>query len=539
MKLSRNQLIIAAVIAVGGGALAYRTYIAPRAEQYATVEVRRGNVREEVSETGRVVPAKEFDLFFKNGGRVAALLVAEGEGVNADQPILRLDTKELGIKEREASALLSQASAKYQQALAGTPDEEVRIYETALENAERDLEKVRASAEVKIANLYEAARLAILSGSATATTGLTDMDNILGIDDKRVNDAFEDKLGQLDLQKKVDAEAAYHQASLSVKASADASGRLSAASPSGEVDAAVVLLRTALGDVMDALAAVKAMLDATTTGTGFTVADLTAKKTLMNTDRSSAATSLSSLETADQNIRAAEAANAREIAAAEGTAQSARDALSAKRAPIRDVDKAVYEAAVVAARASLDLIRQQIDDATLRAPMDGVVSNIDVEKGELVTPTVRAGAMISSALELQVDVSELDIRKIAVGSPMAATFDAVGETLFTGKVAEVAAREKLRDEDIFYQVTARLDQADERLKPGMTADISFLIAEKADVLVVPERLIIKKGGKTSVRLLKGGRPEEVPVTLGLRGIEFVEIADGLEEGDKLIAGLKE
>lgn len=539
MKLSRNQLIIAAVIAVGGGALAYRTYIAPRAEQYATVEVRRGDVREEVSETGRVVPAKEFDLFFKNGGRVAALLVAEGEGVNADQPILRLDTKELGIKEREASALLSQASAKYQQALAGTPDEEVRIYETALENAERDLEKVRASAEVKIANLYEAARLAILSGSATATTGLTDMDNILGIDDKRVNDAFEDKLGQLDLQKKVDAEAAYHQASLSVKASADASGRLSAASPSGEVDAAVVLLRTALGDVMDALAAVKAMLDATTTGTGFTVADLTAKKTLMNTDRSSAATSLSSLETADQNIRAAEAANAREIAAAEGTAQSARDALSAKRAPIRDVDKAVYEAAVVAARASLDLIRQQIDDATLRAPMDGVVSNIDVEKGELVTPTVRAGAMISSALELQVDVSELDIRKIAVGSPMAATFDAVGETLFTGKVAEVAAREKLRDEDIFYQVTARLDQADERLKPGMTADISFLIAEKADVLVVPERLIIKKGGKTSVRLLKGGRPEEVPVTLGLRGIEFVEIADGLEEGDKLIAGLKE
>ncbi len=578
----------------------YKVYVAYKPIVYPTAPVLRGSVVENISETGKVVSEGEVNLFFRDSGRVAEVLVKEGEAVAEGQSLSSLETNELKIREREAAASLATARADYGRALAGAPVEEIRIYQTAVQNAQNNLDKTRASVQEKnaaaekdiqsaqtayenakraldnakatavngLANLYETAKTTMRSNLVSASIALSDVDSILGVDNETINDSFERFVGaQLDndAQKKEGEEfyklagAAYASVSVIINA-------FSSATTQSSVDAVIPQAKDLLSRTLLAADRVKFLLDNSTTGTGFTLTDLNTKKAMMDTDRTAmaaASTSLdqaaqaisamrvanqasvdladSALKTADRNLASAiikmaavSAESQSAVSAAEGALSSAQVELALKQATLRAVDRAVYEAKVQAAQASLDFIRQQLSDAVLKAPAAGVVSSIDLERGELATPTARAAAIISSRLEIEVDVSELDIRKIFVGQVLEATFDALGPAVYLGKVTEVAPREKLKDEDIFYKVTAVLDQADIPLKSGMTADISIRVGERTDVVIVPERLVIKRASQPYIEVLKNGKPLEVPITIGLEGSQYVEVLDGVVEGDLLV-----
>ncbi len=540
--------IIIGLVVLGGGAYAgWRVYKTTRPPDYETYTVRRGVVLQEVAETGKVVAPEELDLYFKNGGRVQTVYVKEGETVVIGQPLAQLDIADLVIKEREAAAALSSAQAKYDQALAGTASVDLTVYETAVRNAQNNLEQVHKTSAEDVAvtetaqkNAYAALKTTLRVNIVTVSSALTDIDNILGVDNTIGNDAFEINLSTLDVKAKSSAEDAYREAKSAKVEAAAAVDALVGENSFAQTLASTPQVLNALNKTIFALEKTKLVLDNSTTGTNFSATDLSNKKTAIDTARSAVATGITNLtnaksavDTAESNLLSAQTKEFAAIVAAEGALQTAQDQLAAKKAPLRAVDKAVYEAAVAQARANFELIRQQIADAAIKAPIAGIIATVDLKSGELATTLTRVLSLISNDLQIEADVSELDISKISAGSSLTATFEALGSQEFTGRVLTIAPREKLKDEDIFYKVTMVLNET-APVKPGMTAEVAIQVGEKSEVLIIPERWVIKRAGKTYVKVLRDGVVQEVEIFIGLRGEDVAEVTQGLNEGDQIV-----
>ncbi|MEK9152926.1 MAG: biotin/lipoyl-binding protein, partial [Patescibacteria group bacterium] len=135
MRHFSSRTIIVAAVALIAGVFAYRAAFVKPQPTVQTIEVRRGAVSQEVSETGEVVASDDLNLFFKNVGRVAHVPVREGDIVTVGQTLMQQATGELEAQLRSALSALTSAQAKFAQASAGASMEEVHVAETAVQNA--------------------------------------------------------------------------------------------------------------------------------------------------------------------------------------------------------------------------------------------------------------------------------------------------------------------------------------------------------------------------------------------------------------------
>jgi len=594
MFKNKYFLILFALVIIIGGYYGYNNFLAKKELPYIWAEAKIGDIREIVSETGTVKAAKEINLNFKNTGIIKTIKVKVGDSVKTGDPLVILDTADLEIQARQARASRDSAKAKLDLLLAGASSEDIKVYETAVANAKENLTKVkesvdediknalksvetaetnltnvRATAEVNLNNAYATALTTMQGNLVVISTSLTDMDNILGVDNTTINDAFEANLGILNPQTKIDAEASYYEAKIAKNETFEIVNNLSSNNQSG-IEAAIPIVKNTLEKIATALSRTKALLDNTIASSSLTVADLSTKKTTIDTDRTSINTNLTLLETKEQNINSTKLTNktnidsaekvlesaeqnliavkakaATSISSAEGSLRTAEDQLNFKKASPREADLAYYQALVKQAEASLDLILKQIEDATLRSPVDGVIAKINYEVGEIVQASpLSATAVISlissNNFEIEADVSELDINKIKLNDPVDVKIDALSETeVFKGKVVQIDPAEILKDSDIYYRIKVILDDKNIPLRSGMTADISIITNSKSGVIIIPERAIIKESGKRKVRLLEGDNIREVEVVTGLKGEEVIEVVSGVKVGDKVVTYIKE
>ncbi len=611
--------IILAIAVLGGLIfISYKKFFVKEEPPYIFAIATYGDIREIVSETGKVKAVEEIDLNFKNSGTVKEVKVKVGETVKTGDELLILDTADLEIKIREAESARDAASAKLRSILAGATSEDIKVYETAVKNAEENLNNLKKSTVAEIANAqksldtarqavinaeialsdaeqnlsnikvtaennlidaYENAKITMDSNLVVLSTSLGDMDNILGIDNKIVNDTFEANLGVYNIQTKIDAENAYREAKNAYDSAVVAIGQINDLNQN-QIDLTIPLVENALTKTSDALYKTRIMLDNSMTSSALTLTDLNTKKTTINTDRQNINTSLSSLQTNKQSIESIKLANqaninsaesqvnvaksnlataqkneeaaeqnlslvktkvSAEIAAAEGELETARAQLALKKASPKEADVAYYRAEVERATAALDLSKKQMEDAVLKSPIDGIVTKINFEVGETVLPTQVAISLISaSEFQIEADVSELDINKISLGDAAEVTFDAISsDQIFKGKIIIIEPAEKIKDSDIYYRLVVALDEKDVPIKSGMTADIDIITDVKSNVLLVPRRAVIKEGKVKKVRLLVGNQIKVVEVITGLEDIDMVEVVSGIKAGDKVITFIKE
>lgn len=543
-----RRAVIAAIVVLAAGYVSYRVFFAKRGPEYLFVEVRRGNVVENVSETGTVVAAEDLDLYFKNSGRVAKVLVKEGAAVAAGEPLMALDTGELKARRRESEAALASAQAKYAQALAGATAEDVRVSEAAAVNAETDLRSAEqaladtiasneAGLDKTYADLQGNLESVFLKSSAAVQTVKNDVFDAAGHLKNDINVSDSGLAAQ--------AGPAFLTAAASLTDMSADIDAVRAAADRSLIDALSTAILDDARTIRNAIQLANDLMQGSSPAGSTTQASFDARKANVKTAWTDLNSAVSAAESQKLLIASTIAANTAkenaaraDVDAARGALQSARDQLALKQAPLREVDKAVYQAAIASARAGLELIDQQLEESTLAAPVDGVVGTVDLDVGELATPSAKALSLISRRLEIIADVSELDIGKLSVGGPLTATFDALGPQAYPGKIVKIAAREKKENEDIFYEVTAALDDENAPLKPGMTADVSIAVGERSGVLLAPKRLLIRRGGKTYVQVLQNGRAAESEVRVGLQGDDDAEILEGLKEGDRIISGEK-
>jgi HlyD family secretion protein len=229
------------------------------------------------------------------------------------------------------------------------------------------------------------------------------------------------------------------------------------------------------------------------------------------------------------------------------------------------ISKNEYETAdygLKAAKASLDLAKADLKraEATLaeakenlsktiiRSPVDGVVLTKDVEEGQTVSASLQAPTLLTvgdlTKMEIHASVDEADVGRVKVGQRTIFYVDSFPDREFSATVSKIHYSPTIDQSVVTYDVLMYYDNSDLLLRPGMTADIVIVIAEKKDALVVPNSALrVKLQGndkaqsKTkgpSVWVLEGGRPVMRSVKLGMGDEDSTEVVDGLEEGETII-----
>ena len=198
---------------------------------------------------------------------------------------------------------------------------------------------------------------------------------------------------------------------------------------------------------------------------------------------------------------------------------------------------AMAEAQVAQAQISLEGAQDNLAKATVKAPFDGVVTDVYVAVGEWATG-LAVDLMDSSSLEVVLDVDEIDIGSLAVGQQAVVTLETWPDEELSGELVSIAPKAKSGAEIVTYQVHLSLEAGELSVRSGMTANAELVTANRENVLLVPNRAITadRQAGKYYVNLIQGDTTAKTEVTIGLRDNKYTEITSGLEDGDQLVIG---
>ena len=234
----------------------------------------------------------------------------------------------------------------------------------------------------------------------------------------------------------------------------------------------------------------------------------------------------------------------------------------------QDLDTSIQS--LKAAQAAVELAKaQRQKDATnlaytvIKSPVSGVVIDRQIDVGQTVAASLQAPVLFKIAQDLrkmQIDSSfaEADIGRIKEGQVVSFAVDAFPNRTFNGIVKQVRLNATTVSNVVTYDVVVQVENPDEILAPGMTAYVNVIIAEKKNVLLVPNAALrykpsaVKEGvgveGKASQRkrekpstkmgavyVLENGVPKALPVRLGITDNRLTEVtSDTLKAGDSII-----
>ncbi len=204
------------------------------------------------------------------------------------------------------------------------------------------------------------------------------------------------------------------------------------------------------------------------------------------------------------------------------------------------------QASVDQAQVSVDQAKKTLDQAKIIAPFAGTVAAVNYVVGQL-SPAGSSSPVITlvnmDKLETQLTLSEVDIPKVQIGQQVNLSFDALAGQTFPGQITSIAPVGTVTQGVVNYLVTASLTKPDAQIKPGMTATASIVVAERDNVVMVPNRAVRTQGNRHSITLLFEGKQIPVFVQTGLTNDQNTEIvsatgADGqtlsLQNGDVVL-----
>jgi len=256
---------------------------------------------------------------------------------------------------------------------------------------------------------------------------------------------------------------------------------------------------------------------------------------------------------------------------------------------------AAARAAVEQAKAALSQARANLAYTTIVSPIDGVVVSRSVDVGQTVAASLQAPTLFTIAedlrrMEVHTSVAESDIGLVTEGMPVHFTVDAFPNETFAGEVKQLRYEAQTVQNVVTYDAVVRVDNEQLKLRPGMTANVTFVVARRRGVLKVPNaalrfrptlvpaarrpgaRADRAKPGPTGARaklarrgpptgagakqsqsgpptgrpgrghlvwILRHGQPEPIRVSVGITDGSYTEVvAGGLHEADRVIVGIE-
>lgn len=212
---------------------------------------------------------------------------------------------------------------------------------------------------------------------------------------------------------------------------------------------------------------------------------------------------------------------------------------------------------VVSAKEEVQRAQTNLGYATITSPIDGVVLSKSVEEGQTVaasfsTPELFTIAQDLTNMQVVADVDEADIGDVKEGERVTFTVDAYPDDTFEGEVKQVRQEATTTNNVVTYEVVISAPNADLKLKPGLTANVTIYTAERKGVLSVPSkalRFIPQKetvgkmkivdvaNAKNKVWTIEGNSIVAHKVNIGMTDGTNTQIVSGIAEGTKVITGL--
>ncbi len=210
----------------------------------------------------------------------------------------------------------------------------------------------------------------------------------------------------------------------------------------------------------------------------------------------------------------------------------------------------LQQAQVKQAQASLDSAETELKYTKITSPVDGIVISKSVEVGQTVaasfsTPELFSVAEDLTKMEIEASVVEADIAKVKVGQRVNFSVDSFPDETFVGTVKQVRNQAITTSNVVTYSVIIGIDNSDLLLKPGMTANVEIITAEKSEALIVPNAALRfyldenQRYKEKGVWILKNEKPERVTIKEGISDDNNTEIiSDKLKIGDQIILSKK-
>jgi RND family efflux transporter MFP subunit len=223
--------------------------------------------------------------------------------------------------------------------------------------------------------------------------------------------------------------------------------------------------------------------------------------------------------------------------------QKAQDQLSVTTAPPTKADIDLAKAQILSAQGQVASAQTTLNNSVITAPVSGTITQVDIKVGEQAVASQEVMVLQDiNDLHAEADVSEADIASLQIGQPIDYTFDALGpDQHFSGKVLTINPASIVISGVVDYLVKGSLDNIP-NIKPGMTANMTILVAKKDNALAVPSTAIINKNNNQYVRVIDNSKNKtyhEVQVKTGLQADGgLVEIISGLNDGQEIVTYMK-
>jgi HlyD family secretion protein len=204
------------------------------------------------------------------------------------------------------------------------------------------------------------------------------------------------------------------------------------------------------------------------------------------------------------------------------------------------------EAQIEQSQAALAQVEEDLRNATIVSPIDGVVLSRDREVGDAVSSILVMGSAatlimtVGDLREVYVKgkVDESDIGKVYLGQPARIKVESFKDQNFTGKVTKISPMGVEKDNVTTFEVRVSISNESRKLLATMTANAEIMLEERKGILAIPEGAIIyKKDRSTEVEIpdasSKDGK-KRVPVTTGISNGSKMQIVKGLSEGQQVV-----
>ena len=550
MKIFKKKwfwIILAILIVLSG--IIFFNFSSKKEISYVTEKAKISDLKQTVEVTGSVESADDIDLNFTTSGAIQSISVKVGDSIKAGQVLAALSAGDVASQVADAKANLELAKTNLAEVLAGASTEDIKVTgeevfsaESSYKAAQDSLKNLESTRDQELASLIDVALNTMSDKSFVAQYSLDLIyDSILDQD-------AEEYLYVSDVTSLTQAKDYYD---LGKNGLVEAKSLIATAKSTKNQEDTLRALDYFYGVLQNIsnslLKTFDALRTAVSNGT-YTETVISSLKTQTNTQSTAASTAVSLVQDAASDLRTRDLYYKTSIVEAQNDVSSALNNLNLakarldfKKAPARDFEIQAAQARIRQAEATLNRYYSNFSDTIIKAPVDGIISKVNFDKGEQASMSSPVISMIGiSEMQIKVDVPESDIIKLEVGDQVDITLDAFSsEDKFFGTVTFIDPASTLIDGVVYYKVTISFNQKDDRIKSGMTADLTISTDSRTSVMVVPSRAVIYREDKKYVQVLVNNQLEEKEVTTGLKGDGgLIEILSGLNEGEDVITYIK-
>jgi len=566
-KIFQHKLITAIIlILIIGGYFGYQYFANNKnVVRYALAAVGKGTLIVSVSGSGQVSSLDEADIKAQVNGDLSGLYINNGDEVKKGELVAKLDDVDLRKAVQNAQISLETAQADLKDLLNPT-DEELKLLQ-----AENDLAKAQRAEVAAKDGIQEGLDSAfnniatIFFGLPTIITTTRDVlySNQIGENEVTVG-AYQENLTayqslfmgterykiesyvQSAISDYQTAEEKYDQNLEDYKNTSRYSDEATIESLINETIETTKAISQTTKSEINLLAFVADYLSASNRRVYSKITDY---RTNLESYYSKTNSFLQTLYSVQDSLKN----NKQALPDAEISVQEKELSLNELKAGPTELDVKTKQFAVQQKEDALSSAKENLADAYIYAPFDGVISEVKVKNGDSISNSTIIAHVITKQKIAEISLNEVDAAKVKISQKATLTFDAVSDLSIAGEVIDVDTVGQVSQGVVSYGVKiAFVDTQDERIKPGMSVTADIITDAKQDVLIVPNSAIKSQGNSNYVEIVDSAGnitqqllvsvsgvvlsipPKSQSVETGLSNDTSTEIVSGLNEGDIIV-----